>query len=538
VSARPCPGYSTGVSDAEPRADGRLAISLRIGVTGHRWLDPHDAALGSAARSVVSQLREACTVKSTASTEVGVTVISSLAEGADRIVAEAAMALGARLEVVLPLHPDDLVSDFSDDSSRAHFHRLLAAADSVVVASGGFRPHAYRVSGELVLQRCDVLIAMWDGRPANGIGGTAEVVDASGAMERPWAWIEVARPESGRQPVARRVPPRIDLVSRAAFDSLDRYNGQVIGIDTRPRAPDGFARSGEIASLLLPYFIRADRVATRQQSLSRFVSILLYVLSVIAICMPALQLVYFDEQQDLLSWVEVFALFAIIGLLALGRRMLLLERWLASRYLAERLRSLAFLAELSATDALQTRSTDAQIELTASDEWRERAVSELALRMPRPVIDPSVLFRTASTRLVDEWFRPQISYHTQLKVSAERRSRQLKCIAIALFALSVTAALAHLADVHITRHSDAVFLALSAPTVAAALSGYSAQRDYPRLAMTSQRMVHSLTVAIADIENATSVDELRDVAGRVDIVLQGESLDWYAAARLRAPEVP
>ena len=389
-----------------------------------------------------------------------------------------------------------------------------------------------------MLQRCDVMLALWDGRPPKGIGGTAEVVDASGAAERPLAWIQVGPADSGLPPVVRQMPARVDLVSRRAFVSLDQYNRQTVQVDPSLPAPMGFAQSGEIATLLLPYFVRADHVATRRQWWFRKVSKSLYVLSVIAICMPAVQLVYSDEQQHTLSLVEVITLLAIIFLLLVGRRTLLLERWLAARFLAERLRSLAFLAELSVADTLQPRSTDAEAEATASDEWRERAVSELALRIPRPAIDPSVLFRTASARLVDEWLRPQIAYHTDLSEGAERRSRQLKWIAIVLFGLSVLAAVAHLFDLHITRHSDAVFLALAAPTVAAALSGYSAQRDYPRMAMTSRRMVQSLSVAIADIEKAPTVDELRDVARRVDIVLRGESLDWYAAARLRTSEVP
>src|SRR5689334_4176674 len=104
-----------------PAADGRLSVSLRIGVTGHRWLDPADPVLIESVRAALTALRAACTVASTATTEVGLTVISSLAEGADRIVAEVALDMGAALEVVLPLGVDDFVADFADDASRQRF---------------------------------------------------------------------------------------------------------------------------------------------------------------------------------------------------------------------------------------------------------------------------------------------------------------------------------------------------------------------------------------------------------------------------------
>jgi CTP synthase (UTP-ammonia lyase) len=38
------------------------------------------------------------------------------------------------------------------------------------------RKKAYEIVGHHVVNHCDVLIALWDGRPSRGRGGTAEIV--------------------------------------------------------------------------------------------------------------------------------------------------------------------------------------------------------------------------------------------------------------------------------------------------------------------------------------------------------------------------
>ena len=104
---------------------------------------------------------------------------TSLAEGADRLVADAVL-LGdpaARLVVVLPLPADDYRTDFADAASVAEFDRFLERADEVhVTGPVDDRIAAYERAGELIAEATEVLVAVWDGAPARGPGGTAEVV--------------------------------------------------------------------------------------------------------------------------------------------------------------------------------------------------------------------------------------------------------------------------------------------------------------------------------------------------------------------------
>ena len=45
--------------------------------------------------------------------------------------------------------------------------------------SGTERDRAYLLAGIVVIERCEILVAVWDGLPARGVGGTGEVVRAA-----------------------------------------------------------------------------------------------------------------------------------------------------------------------------------------------------------------------------------------------------------------------------------------------------------------------------------------------------------------------
>jgi hypothetical protein len=106
-------------------------------------------------------------------------VWSSLAEGADRLVARALLERGARLVAVLPFEPADYRGDFSTSASTSDFDELLALASQVRVTTttDASREAAYEAAGRAILHACDVLIAVWDGLPARGRGGTAQIVE-------------------------------------------------------------------------------------------------------------------------------------------------------------------------------------------------------------------------------------------------------------------------------------------------------------------------------------------------------------------------
>jgi hypothetical protein len=162
--------------------------TCRIGVTGHR---DYDDPVGTQVK-VDTALTQAV-----GGAEV-VDCWTSLAEGADRLVAErvAVAHPHARLHVVLPLDAADYCNDFASPASVAEFHRLLAGAASVSVVgpdAGGTRESAYERAGLAVIDEVHTLIAVWDGQPARGRGGTAHIVEHAKELGRHVVVVPVTR---------------------------------------------------------------------------------------------------------------------------------------------------------------------------------------------------------------------------------------------------------------------------------------------------------------------------------------------------------
>jgi len=112
-----------------------------------------------------------------------VAAVSALAEGADTIFAEAALALDIPLRVVTPFR--DYESDFVSPATRRRYAELRKAAQSEERLPYGSRSRsAYRAAMRWVVENSDLLVAAWDGRPGLGPGGTADAVQHAAAMGR------------------------------------------------------------------------------------------------------------------------------------------------------------------------------------------------------------------------------------------------------------------------------------------------------------------------------------------------------------------
>lgn len=154
-------------------------IPIIIGVTGHRNL--REDAVPLLMCRVEERLRELQSMFSNSP----LYLISPLAEGADRIVAKTAVSLGIQLVVPLPLPQEEYEKDFASDNSKQEFRELLRKAASIVhlpVISKEMRPLAaerdtqYAYVGAWVAHYSHLLIALWDGKDSQSVGGTAQVV--------------------------------------------------------------------------------------------------------------------------------------------------------------------------------------------------------------------------------------------------------------------------------------------------------------------------------------------------------------------------
>src|SRR5690348_11265502 len=104
--------------------------------------------------------------------------VSPIADGADQIAAEVALELGWELQVVLPFGRADYRASLANPPARERFDALLGRASCILELPGHSvsQLDAYVMTGRATVAHCDLLIAVWDGLPPRGRGGTGEVV--------------------------------------------------------------------------------------------------------------------------------------------------------------------------------------------------------------------------------------------------------------------------------------------------------------------------------------------------------------------------
>ena len=115
--------------------------------------------------------------------------MSPLAEGADQLVAEVALELGMPLTVPLPMPKRLYLQDFDVAGVARAVRPLCAAAIDVFelpltpgnTAESDRGPRANRARqyaqvGVFMCAHCHVLLALWDGKDSDQLGGTSQVV--------------------------------------------------------------------------------------------------------------------------------------------------------------------------------------------------------------------------------------------------------------------------------------------------------------------------------------------------------------------------
>ncbi len=155
---------------------------LVVGVTSHRNIPAGEI------EPIRQRVREFLALLRHDFPALPLVVLSALAEGGDQLVAQEALAVGARLIAPLPLPRDLYVDDFADPATRANFETLCARAEVMqlplhagqtrhaVEPPGMARDRQYAQAGVYIVDHCHILLAIWDGKESDRIGGTAQVV--------------------------------------------------------------------------------------------------------------------------------------------------------------------------------------------------------------------------------------------------------------------------------------------------------------------------------------------------------------------------
>ncbi|RXK54745.1 hypothetical protein ESB00_02285 [Oleiharenicola lentus] len=196
----------------------QLPLFHVVGFSGHRQLaDP--AGVTRAVKTALEELQKEAPGEWIA--------LSSAAAGADLIFVRSALDLGLGWEASLPLPLVDFERDFPPQE-WGEVKALLARAEHLeIAAEPGSREEAYLSGGFEIVNRCDVLLVVWDGQPARGKGGTADVVAYARAMGRP---IVIINPDT-------KVVRRENFEKVRLHDENLRFLNAVPGGDADAAAP-------------------------------------------------------------------------------------------------------------------------------------------------------------------------------------------------------------------------------------------------------------------------------------------------------------
>jgi hypothetical protein len=548
--ARPVPGGDDQAIGLRPDGQGRIRFNFRVGITGHRRLDDPDA-LVPAIREALRQLREL--LPEHADSDVVLVVVSSLAEGADRLVARELLAEPtSRLEVILPMARTAYTEDFQDATSLKEFRRLLARASQVRQAPGHpTRQEAYEWAGQRVVDRCDALLAVWDGQPARGRGGTQQIVEYARDREVPLAWVHA----SGDPRVTAELHHDSERVyaMREAMRELRDYNESEIApaqFQARIEAErdelwlaavptpsaDGLGQAREdIAAWLVPFLARADLLAMRVHRRFRNLSTAMFVMAAAAVAVVAVQTNFFPSQDWLVS-LEILLLVVLLAIPLLRNRMRLHERWTSYRFLAERLRSAYFLTLAGTGDRRHPDQSASFSDPTVA--WIERALSQVMAGRPRVALTPADVI-PLRTFLSNCWIGGQAKYHYATSTRSGRWERWLRRATAFLFGITLVSAVLHAIGLGPKLHLAAVLIvvSLSVPAAGAALHGIGTQREYRRHAQRGRRMVTQLTHLQYQMNGAESLAQIRRIAANVERSMREESNDWFGVMRFHDIEL-
>lgn len=146
---------------------------MKIGITGHQKLDDPKSW-----EWVEQKMKE--TIKSFGKGIIG---ISSLAVGADQLFAKLILTSGRELHAVLPF--EGYEEKFETGVSRDKYKKLLnQAAKTEILPAAASDEESYFAAGKRVVKLSDVLIAVWNGKKAAGIGGTGDAVQYAEEMRK------------------------------------------------------------------------------------------------------------------------------------------------------------------------------------------------------------------------------------------------------------------------------------------------------------------------------------------------------------------
>jgi hypothetical protein len=598
-----------GSESASGPSKPRLALTL--GVVGHRpnrlpeaARDSVTAAIGRALDAMAAAARDTGArhgrVFAADDSTSPITVLTGLAEGADRMAALQALARGQSQSAVLAFAADEFEKDFEAEASRREFRDLVSKTAECLELPGRreAEDRSYEAAGVTILDNSDLLLAVWDGGASAGRGGTTELieravrdnipivhVDAAGETPTRILWSGLARqaiaatgnPEDlPAAPLEESLGAVVDELVRPPSSEeeaaklevflAERWRPRnyclvfpwlmcVLGIrklrssDFRPPGPGDletdFRRSGGgmldagVFDAAAAAYGWADALAVRYAQVFRGAYIANFILGALAVILAASSLIGKDllgVSKLLFLGAELVCIGGVLATTWIGQRRNWHGRWLESREVAERLR-VAMPMWL-----IGQRANRFSGEEPAWTGWYVRAhLRALGLASGALTKERLAAIKELLSRLIAD----QCGYHLANSAGlskAEHRIERLGEIAFFITGVVVLAAgTALLLDWHPTKGWLYAITAATAGLPALGAAGYGIRLigDFEGVAQRSERTGEALkTIGDSLAVSPAEMPTLRQATQAVSASMLGDVAGWRLASETRKLAIP
>jgi hypothetical protein len=483
-------------------ADSTLPLFRVVGFTGHRQLVDADAT-GRAIAAALAQLRQ-----ETPGDWIG---LSSVATGSDQVFVAQVLALEMSWHAILPLPRSDFREDFAP-AEWARVEQLLTRAGHVrVINENGSREDGYLDCGMETVNGADVLIALWDGQPARGKGGTADVVDYAKSIGKPVLILDATTLE----------------MRRDHWSALDRTDVSLAELNKLPEVAGGDADNPFRAPERIHRFQqKCDSAASRGAPQFRRLIVSTVLLHVLATLIAATTLAY-GLQGLALPWAKLACLVGALGVaLVLRRHSHSHSSWVRCRLAAEFCRSaLATWGLPQAAPLFQDLNLPGLRGLT-----RSLHILHSRSTAARPVSMAEFREVYVSRRIDD-----QMSYYERQEARALPLFMRLKAgfWVTTILALLCTLAYALAHSLHIETPEWVVetvfhFLPISLPVVAAAFISMISINDLQRRVARYREMKLMLADSRKQVTYCQTWNSLERIVLRTEHALLQEVLEWHS----------
>jgi len=506
-----------------------------VACVGHRRL-PHEERVASVMRERLQAVRVA------AGQNNGTVVAeSSIAAGADTLFAEQALAAGMPWRAILPMPEAEFSHDFTAEEWGRASECLKRAIDVVVgsleirlerLRQSEIRASAYLDAGLRMLDEADLLLAVWDGEPARGHGGTAEIIAYAKTQGKPVLWIcsktgEVKKDEWASFPFYDQLMselhalPGIKSAPAATLRGVLPCSQSAVSDDTGRKAVLELYQRADAAAVTKGWSYRAGMIWT------------LVLQSGAVILAPAVLTRGYTAAPFVLC-----ALLCVVGVLT----MLVILSWRRPQHRQARYR---FAAELCrSAHAVWASPLDlSQIWHPAVPEFNRLVISLRFARLEQrddcntnanaACYEADGQLQAFKTSYEKERLQDEADYFRKQLLRAKKQGR-IEPVAVAcsgLTALVLIAVFAGILAGHRTLlHSWLLFIPAFAPVVASTLISLAILFDVRRRKVRYDAMLELIESAEARLRLAQSQEAVRRVVEPIERALLAEAREWYYLA--------